>query len=55
MNSIALLKQAKAELIAQSRNDSSFNQQIAGISGAILEIEFCNQHQISHKDEVIEI
>ena len=55
MNSIEILKKARRDLIKKSKADSSVNNQIAEISEAIKTLEFCHKHEISYKDQVIEV
>ena len=55
MKAIELLKQHKKELILNSKNDSTLTNQIAELSEAIKNLEFCDKHKLSYKDQITEI
>ena len=55
MKSIEILKQRRKELITAAKCDSSYTAQIAELTEAIKNLEFCEKHKISHKDKVTEV
>ena len=55
MNALEILIQAKEELIRQAQITPTLSNQIAEISEAIRNLQFCKKHRLSSKDEVIEL
>lgn len=54
MKAKEILKQRKEELIVVAKKDSSLTAQIAELTEAIKNLEFCEKHKISYKDKVTE-
>ena len=55
MKAIEILKQRREELIIKAKTDSTLTNQIAELTEAIKNLEFCEKHKLSYKDQVIEI
>lgn len=55
MKAIEILKQTREELIIKAKTDSTLTDQIAELTKAIKNLEFCEKYKLSYKDKVSEI
>lgn len=55
MKAVEILKITRDELIIKAKTDSTLTSQIAELTEAIKNLEFCEKHKLSYKDKVTEI